>query len=70
MFHCTKQYGVRLHAFSPRLLNSYCYKPCGCDYTDKDLQTRVSHACTYLGIYRDLSWAYTAFLLGHIPCCS
>ena len=41
MFHCTKKYGVRLHAFDPRRMNSYCYKPCGCRYTDEDILTKV-----------------------------
>ena len=41
MFHCTKSYGVRLHVFSPRHLNSYCFKPCGCDYAEADISTQA-----------------------------
>jgi hypothetical protein len=40
MIHCVKAYSLRWHALSPRHLNSYCYKPCGCDYSDADVAER------------------------------
>lgn len=48
MVHCSKAYGVRWHAFSPRHLNSYCYKPCGCDYDDADKEAQLDRCvCSF-----------------------
>ena len=42
MATCIKVYGVRLHAFDPRRMNSHCYKPCGCSFKDVDVHTKVA----------------------------
>ena len=42
MATCIKVYGVRLHAFDPRRMNSHCYKPCGCSFKDIDVHTKVA----------------------------
>jgi len=41
MFHCTRNYGASLHAFSTRRFNSHCYKECGCAYSDQDVVTKL-----------------------------
>ncbi|GAX73717.1 hypothetical protein CEUSTIGMA_g1170.t1 [Chlamydomonas eustigma] len=38
---CTKNFGVRLQAFSPRSLNSYCFKYCGCLYSEEDVLIKM-----------------------------
>eukprot|EP00798_Chlamydomonas_sp_ICE-L_P017502 gene17502-23814_t len=42
---CTLYNNVSLHALSPRMFNSACFKPCGCAYTD---ETMISKPGSFL----------------------
>ena len=70
-FHCARQYGLSLQVFSPRVFNSHCYKPCGCNYTDAEIESSKDHNLRPIG--RDMSGVcpsstVSRWMLMHFPC--
>jgi hypothetical protein len=70
-FHCARHYGLRLQAFSPRVFNSHCYKPCGCNYSDAEIESSVDLNLRPSG--RDASGScpsslVSKWMLMHFPC--
>ncbi|GAX73716.1 hypothetical protein CEUSTIGMA_g1169.t1 [Chlamydomonas eustigma] len=71
MFHCTKDFQLRLHTLSPRRFFSYCHKPCGCSYSDQDVLTKIDKyvrpSKSSMGGTCNTS-AVRGWLLSHFPC--
>ena len=71
-FHCARHNDLHLQAFSPRVFNSHCYKPCGCNYSNFEIETSLDRSLRPCG--RDKvtrmcpSPMVSRWMLMHFPC--